>query len=123
MFAILKSRMIPARLRFHGHGSLRFLHKNAETYRSRYFAIKIIKNPHRKLSRLAVIVSKKTHKSAVGRNRIRRRMYEMVRLEFPRINGIYDIAIIVTSSEVLSADHAEIIECLRESLVEAGVYQ
>ena len=115
--------MIPARLRFHGHGSLRFLHKNAETHRSRYFAVKIIKNPHRKLSRLAVIVSKKTHKSAVGRNRIRRRMYEIVRLEFPRINGVYDIAIIVISGEVLGAEYTELTESLRESLVEAGVYQ
>jgi ribonuclease P protein component len=115
--------MISARLRFHGHGSLRFLHKNANTYRSRYYAVKVIKNPHRKLSRLAAIVSKKTHKSAVGRNRIRRRTYEILRLEYPRINGTYDIAVIVTSGEVLTADYAELTDSLRSLLQEAGVYQ
>jgi ribonuclease P protein component len=115
--------MISARLRFHGHGSLRFLHKNANTYRSRYYAVKVIKNPHRKLSRLAAIVSKKTHKSAVGRNRIRRRTYEILRLEYPRIIGTYDIAVIVTSGEVLTADYAELTDSLRSLLQEAGVYQ
>lgn len=115
--------MISARLRFHGHGSLRFLHKNANTYRSRYYAVKVIKNPHRKLSRLAAIVSKKTHKSAVGRNRIRRRTYEILRLEYPRINGTYDIAVIVTSGEVLTADYTELTDSLRSLLQEAGVYQ
>lgn len=115
--------MISARLRFHGHGSLRFLHKNANTYRSRYFAVKVIKNPHRKLSRLAIIVSKKTHKSAVGRNRIRRRGYEILRLEYPQFNGIYDIAVIVTSGEVLTAEYSELTESLQGLLREAGVYQ
>lgn len=114
--------MISAKLRFHGHGSLRFLHKNANTYRSRYFAVKVIANPHRKLSRLAAIVSKKTHKSAVGRNRIRRRVYEILRLELPNFNGVYDIAIIVTSSEVLTADHAELVQSLQSLLAQADVY-
>lgn len=114
--------MISAKLRFHGHGSLRFLHKNATTYRSRYFAVKVIANPHRKLPRLATIVSKKTHKSAVGRNRIRRRTYEILRLELPKLNGIYDIAIIVTSAEVLTADYAELSSSLQSLLAQAGVY-
>lgn len=114
--------MISAKLRFHGHGSLRYLHKNADTYRSRYFALKVIANPHRKLPRLAVIVSKKTHKSAVGRNRIRRRVYEILRLQSPSFNGTYDIAVIVTSGEVIAADHAELSESLQSLLAQAGVY-
>lgn len=114
--------MISAKLRFHGHGSLRFLHKNAHTYRSRYFAVKVIANPHRKLPRLAAIVSKKTHKSAVGRNRIRRRVYEILRLESPKLNGVYDIAVIVTSGEVLTADYAELSSSLQSLLAQAGVY-
>lgn len=114
--------MIPVKLRFHGHGSLRFLHKNANTYRSRYFAVKVIANPHRKHSRFAAIVSKKTHKSAVGRNRIRRRVYEILRLESTKLNGIYDVAVIVTSGEVLTADHAELTQSLQSLLAQADVY-
>ncbi|MGB4762524.1 MAG: ribonuclease P protein component [Candidatus Saccharimonas sp.] len=114
--------MISAKLRFHGHGSLRFLHKNANTYRSRYFAVKVIANPHRKHARFAVIVSKKTHKSAVGRNRIRRRVYEILRLESTKLSGVYDIAVIVTSGEVLTADYAELTNSLRSLLAQANVY-
>ena len=114
--------MISAKLRFHGHGSLRFLHKNAQTYRSRYFAVKVIANPRRKMSRLAAIVSKKTHKSAVGRNHIRRRVYEILRLESPKFNGVYDIAVIITSGEVLTADYTELSDSLQSLLAQAGVY-
>lgn len=114
--------MIPTKLRFHGHGSLRYLHRNSRALRSRYFAVKVLSNPRRKSSRFAVIVSKKTHKSAVGRNRIRRRVYEILRLENPKFAGTYDIAIIVTSGEVMSADFVELTEQLTEILKSAGVY-
>ena len=115
--------MITARSRFHGHGSLKFLHKNADAYRSRFFVVKVIRNPHRKHSRFAVIVSKKTHKSAVGRNRIRRRVYEILRFEQASIAGVYDIAVIVTSGEVLQAEFSDLEVSLRELFAQAGVYR
>jgi ribonuclease P protein component len=105
--------MIAARHRFHGHGSLKFLHKNAQVARSRYFTVKAVTNPHRKYSRFAVIVSKKVHKSAVGRNRIRRRIYELIRVAAPELTQTVDIAVIITSGEVLAAPHEE----LRQNLL------
>ncbi len=114
--------MLAANLRFHGHGSLRFLYKNAAAYRSHYFTIKIVKNPTRSRSRYSVVVSKKVHKSAVGRNRIRRRLYEILRTEHTNLPEIYDIAVIVTSGEVLSAGHDELQESLNSLLEQAGVY-
>lgn len=114
--------MLAANLRFHGHGSLRFLYKNAAAFRSHFFTIKLIKNPRRKRSRFSVVVSKKVHKSAVGRNRIRRRLYELLRAEYPKLNGVYDIALIVTSGETLAAESEDLRASLRSLLEQADVY-
>lgn len=114
--------MIPVTNRFHGHGSLRYLFKNAQAVRSKLFTIRYTPNPHRKASRLAVIVSKKVHKSAVGRNRMRRRLYEILRQELPAFQGVFDIALIVTSAEVMSVEHDELRSTLQEILARAGIY-
>ena len=114
--------MISAHFRFHGHGSLRYLFKNAQAVRSRYATLKYIANPKRKAARFSVVVSKKVHKSAVGRNRIRRRLYEIIRQEQPRFNGIYDVAIIVTSAEILAAPHEELLESVRDLFARAAMY-
>lgn len=100
--------MIPFKNRFHGHGSLRFVYQNGEAVRSRLVTIKYIKNPHRKNSRIAIVISKKILKSAVGRNLIRRRLYELIRLKLADMKDIYDIAVIVTSSEFQTMAHIDI---------------
>jgi len=105
--------MLSARNRFHGHGSLRYLFKNGDAVRSRYCTIKYIRNPRRTASRFAVVVSKKVHKSAVGRNRIRRRIYEIMRERLPDIPKAYDISVIVTSGEMLGLEAPE----LRQQLI------
>ncbi len=108
--------MIPFKNRFHGHNSLRFVYKNGQAVRSRLMTIKTIANPHRKQSRVAVIISKKTIKGAVKRNRIRRRVYEYIRTKLPEISGVYDIAIIVLSSEILNLSHQDMVQQI-DSLV------
>lgn len=115
--------MLAKRLRFHGHGSLKYLYKNADAYRSRYFTMKIIANPHRPSSRFSVVVSKKIHKSAVGRNRIRRRVYEILRTQSTKITGVYDVAVIVTSGETLLADHHELTEAVVDLLRQAAAIE
>lgn len=114
--------MLARRLRFHGHGSLKYLYKNAATYRSRFFTVRAITNPRRNHSRVAVVVSKKVHKSAVGRNRIRRRLYEIIRHELPYMNQTMDIAVIVTSGEVRTSDSQELTRSLQELLRQTGNY-
>ncbi len=114
--------MLTKRLRFHGHGSLRFLYKNADAYRSRAFTVKAIKNPRRKNTRVSVVISKKVHKAAVGRNRMRRRIYEIMRHEIPKFHGSQDIAIIVTNAEVIAMPHDELRDSLCSLLQQANVY-
>jgi len=107
--------------RFHGHGSLRYLYQNGEAFRSRLITLKIIKNVHRKNSRIAVVVSKKVLKSAVGRNRIRRRVYEYIRLQLPNFKDVFDIVIIVTSSDLMTLPYDEIVLQISQILEQASV--
>jgi ribonuclease P protein component len=109
--------------RFHGHGSLRFVYKNGQAIRSRLITIKYTTNPHRKHSRFAVVISKKVHKSAVGRNRMRRRIYEIVRHELPRIPQAHDVAIMIFSSEVINLPAEELTETIRQLFDQAELYK
>lgn len=99
--------MIPFINRFHGHSSLNYVYKNGQAVRNHLVTIKYVPNTHRKQPRVAVVISKKTLKSAVRRNRIRRRVYEHVRLKLPDLKAVYDIAIIVTSSDLINLSHSE----------------
>jgi ribonuclease P protein component len=101
--------MIPYRNRFHGHNSLSYVYKNGRDIRSRLMIVKYIANPHRKNSRLAVVVSKKVMKSAVRRNRIRRRVYEYLRTRLSQLDRSYDIVVIVLSSELLTMPYHELL--------------
>ncbi|HEY1835941.1 MAG TPA: ribonuclease P protein component [Candidatus Saccharimonadales bacterium] len=65
--------------RFHGYGSLRYAYRNGKVVRGPHCLLKYAPNNRRSTYRVAVVVSKKVHKSAVVRNRIRRRIYEAVR--------------------------------------------
>ena len=75
-------------------------------------------NPKRKLPRVAVVVSKKVHKSAVVRNRIRRRVFEIVRREWSVLPAGSDIAITVYSVDVADISHDEIMQELTNLLHE-----
>lgn len=109
--------------RFHGHGSLRYVYKNGRAVRTHLMTLKYITNPHRKHSRFSVVVSKKVHKGAVGRNRIRRRLYEVIRQELARVNSPHDVAVIVFTSEVMSMPHEELVGAVRNLFEEAHLYK
>lgn len=108
--------------RFHGHGALRYVYKNGIAKRGSMMTIKATKNNRRKSPRIAVVVSKKVLKGAVGRNRIRRRMYELFRAEFPLLQPHCDIVCIVTSPEVRLAEHGVLKAELQALLAEAKLY-
>lgn len=114
--------MLSAKNRFHGHGSLKYLYKNGTAVRSHWMTIKYIANPHRKHTRVGVVISKKVHKSAVGRNRIRRRVYEIIRHEMPLFTGTYDLTVIILSSETITASHEELLATVKGLLAQTPVY-
>lgn len=115
--------MIPSPLRFHGHNSLRYVYANGKAVRSQPLTIKWVKNTHRTKPRIAAVVSKKVIKSAIGRNRIRRRLYEHMRLVVPRLNDTYDIVLIATSSELRTMPYPELSELIDQLLEKADLFK
>lgn len=70
--------MISKEHRFHGHHALDYTYRRGKTARAEMMSLRY--GPAKGDNyRLAVVVSKKVQKSAVVRNRIRRRVYEIVR--------------------------------------------
>lgn len=71
--------MITAAHRFHGYGSLRGVYQRGRNIRGPLVSLKFGQRGPGRPYRVAVVVSRKVSKSAVTRNRIRRRIYEVVR--------------------------------------------
>ncbi len=115
--------MISSLFRFHGHNSLRYVYSNGKAVRTQLFTLKYVANTHRKYPRFSVVVSKKVIKSAVGRNRIRRRLYEYLRQHIDSLNDTYDIVIICTSAELRTLPFSEISEQLTQLFDKATLYK
>lgn len=115
--------MLSSQNRFHGHGSLRYVYKNGTAQRSHLVIVKHVSNPHRKHSRFSIVVSKKVHKAAVGRNRIRRRLYEVIRQDLPKMHQAHDVVVIVFSSEFMTMPAPELSDVLRQLFLQANLYK
>lgn len=115
--------MLASQNRFHGPNSLRFVYRNGKTVHSHVCKIKYTPNPRLKNPRFAIVVSKKVHKSAVGRNRIRRRFYEAIRSQIPDIKPGFDIVVIVVSGEALGLQFEAIRQTLEQLFKDADLYE
>jgi ribonuclease P protein component len=115
--------MISTLYRFHGHNSLRYVYSKGKAVRSQLFTIKYVPNTRRTHPRFSVVVSKKVIKSAVGRNRIRRRMYEYLRLHAEDLVSVHDVVIICTSAELRVLPYAQISEQLDQLFSKAHLYK
>lgn len=113
--------MINRAHRFHGYNSLRFVYRQGQTERGQLMSLRYCPNSKRQTWRLAVVVSKKVSKSAVQRNRIRRRIYEVVRLQAHRIDQPYDLVITVFQNNLTDLPAAELSRRLTELLARAHV--
>jgi ribonuclease P protein component len=72
--------MLTSKHRFHGYGSLRRVYQRSKGARGQMVGLRYAQRKPGQPYRVAVVVARKVHKSAVKRNRIRRRTYEVVRL-------------------------------------------
>lgn len=115
--------MIRAIHRFHGRGSLRFVYQRGQTVRGSVVSLRYIRNERTGTYRVAVVVSRKVSKSAVVRNRIRRRIYEIVRKYADNIQGPYDLVFTVYSEKAADMSHATLQRALLEQLRESGAMQ
>lgn len=107
--------------RFQGPNSLKYVYQKGTSVRGPFFAIKYAPNPRIRQYRFAVVVSRKVHKSAVIRNRLRRRLYEAVRKMDPEINSAYDIVLTVFNDALIDETPASLSKHLKKQLSAAGV--
>jgi ribonuclease P protein component len=107
--------------RFHGYGSLRYTYQHGQTVRGPLCSLRYIQNDRRKTYRLAVVASKKVSKSAVVRNRVRRRLYEAVRQHEAEIAKPYDMVLTVFSEQVAELSAEEISRLVRAQLKQAQI--
>ncbi len=84
-------------------------------------ALKYVRNPRRKTYRVAVVVSRKVSKSAVVRNRIRRRIYETVRVQSPHITQAYDMVFTVFSDQLAAMQYADVAASIVMQLQKAAI--
>lgn len=113
--------MINRTHRFHGRASIQRLYKNGKMVRSADFSLRYAPNPRRTDYRLAVVVSKKVSKSAVVRNRIRRRVYEHVRIMFGKSAIPCDLLVTVFDERVAVLPAGELAYGLNRLVKKAGL--
>ena len=92
--------MIGRNNRFHGRSSLQRHYTTSKSVRSGVLALRYVANSRRKTYRLAIVVSRKVSKSAVVRNRIRRRLYESVRILSTNFIAPYDLVLLVYDEKI-----------------------
>ena len=112
--------MISKRYRFHSRGGVRYTYQNGKTIRGSKISLVFADNS-RNRQRYAVVVSKKVLKSAVGRNRNRRRVYEAIRAELPKVEKPVDCIFIIYSKDILDIDYKEIRSLVHNLLKEANI--
>jgi ribonuclease P protein component len=94
--------------RFIGLNSIRYVLKKGKVLRGAYFNIRYIKNSRTTKYRASVVVSKKITKSAPKRNRIRRRIYEIIRIHGPQYLENHDFVVIVVNDIVATMPQTEL---------------
>jgi len=113
--------MISRSNRFHGRGNIRRLQRSGNSMRYGVFALRYEPNVRRESYRLAVVVSRKVSKSAVVRNRIRRRVYENVRILSDTFSNPSDLVITVYDSKVADVPPVQFKRDITKLLTKAGL--
>lgn len=113
--------MLDSLHRFHGLNSLSFAYKKGLVVRGGQLSLRYIINTRRQTFRVAIVVSKKVDKSAVVRNRIRRRLYEVIRLQTGQLEGSYDLIFTVFDAQLATIDAATLEKQVAELLRRSGV--
>ena len=112
--------MLAKKYRFHSRGGVRYVYQHGKTVRKPRMSLVFCDNT-RGFTRIAVVVSKKVTKAAVKRNRIRRRVYEVVRQNFEFIPKKRDYIFVIYSDDLLKMSYSELVKSLGELVAETKV--
>ncbi len=115
--------MISKLNRFHTQGALHHTYAQGATVRLSDISLKYAANTRSSAFRVAVVVSKKVTKSAVKRNRIRRRIYEIIRRHATHIKPSHDLIFTVYKEEILAQSPGELEETIHSCLKRADLLE
>lgn len=107
--------------RFHGLNSLSFAYKRGLIVRGTHISLRHIDNTRRQTYRVAVVVSKKVDKSAVVRNRIRRRIYEVIRHELDGLDTNQDLIFTAFNAQLATIEANDLRKQVVSLLRKAGL--
>ncbi|HEX4774474.1 MAG TPA: ribonuclease P protein component [Candidatus Saccharimonadales bacterium] len=108
--------MIMRRHRFHGYGSLKSTYSRGQTVRGGLISLRFARRDPGRPYRVAVVVSRKVSKSAVIRNRIRRRIYEAIRRQAASIAPGTDLIFTVYGEQLATMEAAKLQSLVAELL-------
>ena len=137
--------MIQKRYRFTSwDGFIKIVLKKGPSFRSDFLSLRTLPSNHSHLSsrytklisahpklnkgmspapKFAVVVSKKVSKSAVTRNRIRRRIYEWLRLNLSQLDQ-EQLTVIFVHNEILAKmPYLSLVEQLEKTFKKAGLFK
>jgi ribonuclease P protein component len=110
--------MLAKKYRFHSRGGVRFTYQKGKTIRTPKMSLVFNVNS-RNHQRFAVVISKKVIKSAVGRNRVRRRVYEAIRMNLPYFKDAKDCIFVIYSKDIKDIDFETLIKMIRDLLTQS----
>lgn len=99
---------------------MRYVYQNGKTIRKPKMSLIFVRNI-KKFTRVGVVVSKKVSKKAVERNRIRRRVYEVIRKNFDLVPKEMDYVFVVYSRDVMTMKNEDLESLLGELVEESKV--
>ena len=112
--------MLSKKYRFHSRGGVKYVYQKGKTIRKPKMSLVFCDNT-RGFTRVAVVVSKKVTKTAVSRNRIRRRVYEALRENFDLVPKKRDYIFVVYDKEVGTMPYLDLVKLLGELVAESKV--
>lgn len=107
--------MLKKNYRFHSRGGVRYTYQKGKTIRTPKLSLVYTKNI-RNHQRFAVVISKKVIKSAVGRNQVRRRVYEAIRACLPEFTDQLDCIFVIFSADIRTMDFKELTDSVKNLL-------
>ena len=99
---------------------MKYVYQKGKTVRKPNMSLVFCDNS-KGFTRVAVVVSKKVAKTAVSRNRIRRRVYEAIRANFEFVPLKRDYIFVVYSADILKMPYNELVKLLGELVAESKV--
>lgn len=112
--------MLAKKYRFHSRGGVKYVYQYGKTIRRSKMSLVFCENT-RGFTRVAVVVSKKVAKTAVARNRIRRRVYEALRVNFEFIPEKRDYIFVIYTADVMTMPYNDLVKLLGELVAESKV--